>query len=109
MKELYATEKKSEDELFDEENIRSKIGTLMYNTVCVRPDIMFSVNYLARCTVHPSAEVCRAVDKVFVYLNNTLGYGITITKGNDFELVVYSYADLAGGGNDMKSVTRVVV
>jgi hypothetical protein len=109
MKESYAIEKKPDDELYLEEDIRSKIGTLMYNTVCVRPDIMFAVNYLARFTVHPSAEVCRAVDRVFAYLNGTPDYGITITRGKDLELIVYTDADLAGGGNDMKSVTGVVV
>jgi hypothetical protein len=109
MRESYAIERKPSDELFEEENLRSKIGTLMYTNVCVRPDIAFSVNYLARFTVHPSAEVCRAVDRVFAYLNGTPDYGITITKGSDLELVVYSDADLAGGLNDMKSVSGVVV
>jgi hypothetical protein len=109
MKDLYAIEKKPDDELFEDENIRSKIGTLMFTAVCVRPDIAFAVNYLARFTTHPSAEVCKAIDRVFHYLNGTPEYGISITKGKDLELVVYSDSDLAGGGNDMKSVSGVVV
>jgi hypothetical protein len=97
MKDSYAIEKKPDDELFPDEDIRSKIGTLMYTAVCVRPDITFAVNYLARVTVHPSAEVCKAVDRVFAYLNGTKEYGIKITKGLDLALIVYSDADLAGG------------
>ena len=108
MKENYVIEKKPDDELFEEENIRSKIGTLMFTAVCVRPDIAFAVNYLARFTIHPSAEVCKAIDRVFHYLNGTPDYGVHITKGKDLELVVYSDSDLAGGGNDMKSVSGVV-
>ena len=108
MKDSYAIEKKPDDELFEDENIRSKIGTLMYTAVCVRPDIAFAVNYLARFTVHPSAEVCRAVDRIFHYLNGTQDYGIKITQTNDMSLIVYCDADLAGGGNDMKSVSGVV-
>jgi hypothetical protein len=37
MRESYAIERKPSDELFEEENLRSKIGTLMYTNVCVRP------------------------------------------------------------------------
>lgn len=45
MKENYAIEKKPDDELFEDEDIRLKIGMLMYTSVCVRPEITFAVNY----------------------------------------------------------------
>lgn len=56
-----------------------------------------------------SAEVYRIVDRVLTYFNNTPEYGITIIKGVDLEQVLYSHPDLAGGDNDVKSVTGLVV
>ena len=76
MKEAYAIENKPDDELFQDEDMRSKICKLMYTAVCVRPDMAFAVNYLARFTVNPSAEVCKAVDRVLHYLNGTKEFGI---------------------------------
>ena len=54
-----------DDVLYENFDIRSKIGSLMLAMVHTRPDICYAVSYLARFTNHPSKEVCVAVLRVF--------------------------------------------
>jgi len=60
MAEGLSITKDPDDELFEDFDIRSKIGSLMFAMVCTRPDICYAVSYLARFTTHPSRAVCNA-------------------------------------------------
>ena len=97
------------DVLFEDFDIRSKVGSLMFAMVCTRPDICYAVSYLARFAIHPSKEVCNAVSRVFRYLKGTMHNGITMGYDNNPDLVVYSDSDFAGDITDYKSTTGVMV
>jgi hypothetical protein len=98
-----------DDVLYENFDIRSKIGSLMFAMVCTRPDICYAVSYLARFTNHPSKEVCVAVSRVFRYLIGTKHYAITFTKESPANLIVYCDSDFAGDVTDYKSTTGVLV
>ena len=109
MIEKYQIDKDPEDEFFHEFDIRSKIGSLMFASVCTRPDITFAVSYLARFTNHPSRQVCIAITRVFRYLKGTADLGITIKKEDGARPLVYCDADYAGDTTDYKSTSGVLV
>ena len=109
MIEKYQIDKDPEDEFFHEFDIRSKIGSLMFASVCTRPDITFAVSYLARFTNHPSRQVCIAIIRVFRYLKGTADLGITIKKEDGARPLVYCDADYAGDTTDYKSTSGVLV
>ena len=75
------TYKSDKDKLFEEFNIKSKIGSLMYVAVCTPPDIMFAINYIARFTNHPKKDVCKFINRIFKYLNATKDYSLKFRKG----------------------------
>ena len=109
MKEKWAVVKDPEDILYPEFNLKSKVGSLMYLTVCTRPDIAFAVSAIARMSNHPNKEVCKAVNHVFAYLAGTPEYGINMKREPDSQLSCYSDSDYAGDVNDQKSTTGVTV
>jgi hypothetical protein len=109
MVERYAIVKDPEDELFEDFEIKSKIGSLMFAAVCTRPDIMFAVSYLARFSNHPSREVCQAVIRVFKYLSGTAELGITFRREDGAKPLVYCDSDYGGDANDFKSTSGIAV
>ena len=100
----YAIVKSEEDELFEEFNIKSKIGSLMYVAVCTRPDVMFAVSYIARFTNHPNKEVCKSITRIFKYLNATKDYSLKFEEGK-CSLSLQCDADFGGDVNDGKSTS----
>ena len=96
------------DELFEDYEIKSRIGSLMFAAVCTRPDITYAISYLARYAVHPSKEVCRAIDRLFKYLVGTKELGIFIPRNDDLTLRVYCDSDYGGDKADYKSTSGVI-
>ena len=97
------------DELFDDFDMKSRIGSLMFASVCTRPDIAYAVSYLARYTTHPSKEVCKAINRVFKYLVGTKELGIFIPKNDETIMRVYCDSDYGGDKNDFKSTSGIIV
>ena len=109
MIERYAIVRSPEDELYNEFDMRSKIGSLMFAAVCTRPDIAFAVSYLARFTTHPSQLVCQAIVRVFQYLKGTKNMAITFVREDGVPPLVYCDSDYAGDVNDCKSTSGILV
>jgi hypothetical protein len=97
------------DELFNDFDMKSRIGSLMFASVCTRPDIAYAVSYLARYTTHPSKEVCKAINRVFKYLVGTKELGIFIPKNDETTMRVYCDSDYGGDKNDFKSTSGIIV
>jgi hypothetical protein len=108
MIDKYVIVKDINDELFEEFDIRGKIGSLMYLAVCSRPDIAFAVCYLARFITHPSSKVCIAVNRIFKYLVGTKELGINFIKEVLSILKILCDADYGGDVNDGKSTTGLI-
>lgn len=69
------------------------IGSLMYLSVCTRPDIAQAVGALARCMAAPTTTHWQAAKGVLRYIAGTSDFGITY-GGADLE--AYCDADYAG-------------
>ena len=104
MIENYAIVKENSDELDNEFDIKSKIGSLMYASVYTRPDVTQAVSYKARFTNHPSQLVCKTISRIFKYLNKYKTKEILLKRGDSI-LIAYADADLGGDVNDGKSTS----
>ena len=60
-----------EDECPEQKRYQSAIGSLMYLSVCTRPDIAYAVNSLARFTSNPTKEHWTALKRLLRYLKGT--------------------------------------
>jgi hypothetical protein len=95
---------------------QQQIGSLIYLTIFTRPDLVYSVNYLARFMSNPSLEHYRYLDYIFSYLVKTKDLGLDLTleseqsaatsyenKNNTIKLVGVSDADWGGDLDSRKS------
>ena len=87
---------------------QSAIGSLMYLSVCTRPDITYIVSNLARFSSKPTTDHWNAVKRVMRYLRGTTDLGIHYSSECSNELVGYSNADWGGDENDRKSTSGYV-
>ena len=56
---------------------REAIGSLLYLAGATRPDIFYAVTYLSRKQVSPTEEDWKDVKRIFRYLRDTTGKGLT--------------------------------
>ena len=94
-----------ESELADQGFYQSVVGSLLYLSSRIRPDIAFAVNSAARFCSNPTKQHWTAVKRIFRYLRGTTQFGLLYSKGESDALVGYSDADWAGDCNDYKSTT----
>ena len=81
------------------------IGSLMYLSVCTRPDISQAVGALARYMAYPTTTHWQAAKGVLRYIAGTADFGITYA-GLDLE--GYCDADYAGDLDSRRSTTGYV-
>lgn len=62
---------------------REAIGSLMYLANATRPDIAFTVNFLARKQLSPTTEDWKQVRRVFAYLKGTINLGLRYTSESE--------------------------
>jgi hypothetical protein len=82
------------------------IGSLLYMTVCTRPDIAQAVGALARYMSRPTEGHWLAAKHVLRYIASTQGIGICYTRKKD-ESGLYGYcdSDFAGDTDTRRSTT----
>jgi len=88
---------------FDETTYRSAVGSLLYLAICTRPDILFAVSKAARKSSEPNHEDWESIIKIFIYLKNTIDYGILYTKHTNID--IYTDADYAGDKETRRSTS----
>lgn len=85
---------------------RESLGSLMYQMLCVRPDLCFPVAYMGRFQQSPTEDHWQALKRIMRYLKGTTAMGLNYKKQNDTRpLVGYVDADWAADLEDRKSVT----
>ena len=62
---------------------REAIGSLMYLANATRPDIAFTINYLARKQLEPTEEDWTDVKRIFRYLRGTTNLGLKFTSESE--------------------------
>jgi transposase InsO family protein len=84
------------------------LGSLMYLSVCTRPDISFATGSLARYMSNPTTVHWQAAKGVLRYLAGTSDLGITFGKSGSFDFRGYCDADYAGDIDTRRSTTGYV-
>jgi hypothetical protein len=82
------------------------VGSLLYLSVCTRPDISYAVGALARYMSKPTVEHGTAAKAVLRYLAGTARLGITY--GPASPIIGYCDADFAGNTDTRRSTTGYV-
>ena len=86
---------------------RELVGSLMWLSVCTRPDISYSVNSVAKYVESPTDLHWNAAKRILRYVKGTPHAGLLFRKGGDIILNGYSDSDWAGD-ETRKSTTGYV-
>ena len=70
----------NDDEIFNQKDYASIIGSLCYATDYTRPDIAYVVRVLSRFTSKPSRDHRLAIERVMRYLISTKSYSLFYKK-----------------------------
>ena len=99
---------KSDGVLLDKEKFRYSelVGSLLYLSVCTRPDISQAVGALSRYMATPTEAHWQAAKAVVRYIAGTTDCGITFNKRSG--LLAYCDADFAGDLDSRRSTTGYV-
>ena len=99
----------TEDNVLDKEVFQYSelVGSLLYLSVCTRPDITYAVGALARHMSKPTMEHWTAAKAVLRYLAGTTNLGIVFTRTAE-AVEGYCDADYAGDVNTRRSTTGFV-
>ena len=89
-------------------NYRSLVGTLLYVSVCTRPDIAFAVGVLTRHLVEPCKRHWKAALQVLRYLRSTVNLGITYSSDGPSQLECFSDSDWGSQKEPRRSTTGCV-
>ncbi|KAJ1519127.1 hypothetical protein ONE63_011270 [Megalurothrips usitatus] len=84
------------------------IGGLLYLSLCTRPDIAYSVNYLSRFCNGYSKEHWKAVQRIFRYLRGTMDYGVKYSESEE-DVIGYCDASFGNDCTERKSVSGYAV
>jgi hypothetical protein len=90
-----------DDEVVDQREYKSMIGSLLYLTA-TRSDIQFVVGLCACFQASPRSSHRTTVQRIFRYLKHTSEFGIWHFASSFLNLVGFSDADFAGCGIDRK-------
>ncbi|MBW0538886.1 hypothetical protein O181_078601 [Austropuccinia psidii MF-1] len=80
----------------------SRIGMLLYVAQATRPDIMYSVNYLARFSMNTNQQHWTALNHLINYLQRTSGRSLSIAA-NTGEDTLSIFVDANWGGEGSRS------
>ena len=86
----------------------SAIGALIYLANCIRPNILFSVNLLARYSSAPTRRHLNSIKHILHYLRGTTNMGLFYSKESKQQLLEYSDVGYLSYPHKGKSQTRYV-
>ena len=88
-------------------------GSLLYTTVCTRPDMFFAVMQLARFNSNPGHAHVKASKQALKYLNRTVDQGIHFSKSSNFdgklEIKAFVDSDWAGCPDTRRSTMGYII
>lgn len=88
---------------------RQLLGSLMFLSVCTRPDISYACSQLSQFSTCFDESHWRTAKRVLRYLAGTINYGLYFEKDKNFEINAFADADWANDITDRKSYTGFVV
>ena len=84
------------------------VGSLLYLTVCTRPDLSQAVGALARYMSKPTVDHWNIAKGVLRYAAGTMDHGIVYRQDSTEQLVAYCDSDFSGDLNTRRSTTGYV-
>lgn len=85
---------------------RELLGSIMYQMLCVRPDLCFPISYMGRFQQNPTESHWTSLKRITRYLKGTTAMGLPLKRTeSSTSLVGYVDADWATDVEDRKSVT----
>jgi len=96
--------KKNTGELVSQLKYSQLIGSLLYISNRIRPDISYAIDGLSWYTNNPSREHWTELERVFRYLRGTIGYCLTYTR---YPNIIKEYSD-ANWVTDSHSVKSTI-
>ncbi len=98
-----------DDKLFDNRVCQCAVGSLLYLSMCTRPDIAFAVGNLAHFSANPTKHHWIGIKREPRYLKGTSDLGFYYTSSVVGDLIGYSDSDWASDLDDWKSVSGCIV
>jgi hypothetical protein len=98
---------KIDNDIINQKEYASIIGSLRYATDCTRPNIAYAVGVLRRFTSKPSRDHWHAIERVMKYLSGTETYGLFYKKYSAV-LEGFSVADWNTLSGDSLSTTSFI-
>ena len=92
----------------DQKQYQSNVGSQMYDMLCTRPDLAYTISQISQFSTNPSTIHETAAKRSLRYLNGTRNFGITYDGSKGLVLETYCDADY-GGGEDRKSISGLLV
>ena len=89
-KDLFHPKEKNEELFGPKVPYFSAIGALMYLTNCIKPDITFSVNLLARYNSASTKRHWNEIKHILWYLHGTSDMGLYYSKESKSQLIGYA-------------------
>jgi len=86
---------------------RSLIGNLLYLSISIRPDILYSVSRAARNSQDPNLEDWNNALKILGYLKETINYGLKFTQSQTIN--AYSDSDYTGDSKTRRSTSGYII
>ena len=83
---------KDENDIYNQKEYASIIGSLRYAIDCTRPDIAYVIGVLARFTSKPNFEHWNAMTQLMRYLKRTVHYGLLYQR---YPIVLEGYSDVS--------------
>ncbi|XP_014503268.1 uncharacterized protein LOC106763613 [Vigna radiata var. radiata] len=80
------------DPFSDPTQYHSLFGALQYLTI-TRPDLSYAANLVSQFLQAPTNDHFQAVKCILRYVQGTMSYGLSFTRGASLNVLVYSDAD----------------
>ena len=87
----------------------SVIGALMYLANCIRPNIAFFVNSLARYSFAPTRKHWNSIKHILCYLHETIDMCLFYLRESKQQLLGYTDLNFQSNRNSRKSTSRFVL
>ena len=88
---------------------QSMIGSLMYLVTGTRPDLAYTISFLAQFSSYPTEEHIKAAKQVFRYVNGTRNLGLFYTYTTTNAIDVYGDTDFAGCIDTQRATSGYIV
>ena len=86
---------------------QAAIGSLTYAAIATRPDLSSAVGVLSQFMSNPGQEHWIGIKRIFLYIKETLDYGLKFEASSDEEFKFCGYADADWAGDVMSRKSTI--